>query len=597
MRIEVWSKTLITCTSSVLIILLLASYGDSFNLSTTLHTAQQVLHYALHGKTAPVIDQGYPMPYFGVNITQVWYTVRLVVCAFLIGSFIGLLLPLLISQWRTRALKALVETVSIILESIPEPLYVLIVGVIAIVLIERYHMSLAVFDSGAPGLADVPVPALSLGLPSGLYMFRVMLMAALEEGRSDYILTARSKGGSKLRVLVKHIFPNILPIYVRNIPVFVAIILSSEVFAEYFFGYQGATFYLPEWGLGWARQPPLQPYETQLAFTLGLVLVAIWFAFKFISQIWLSLRYPPLIVFSSTSRDSAIQLRWVAIGCILLMTVITLSEFPHLVDSNSPYVWHLMNIKTGESAPWPPSKTFPLGTDTLGRDLLERALTGTWETLVPAIMITILVTTLALCLTTLSIKSRKYATFIQVYGEISSSLPVLLLLILVMHTRNIKSPHQDLQFIAWIIIFEFGRCVIFLYELSNRWFQFGIVDGAISIGRTKVAILFTHFRSWLGLSLLELAFSEFSRVLALMTMLAAFQVYDVEGMVWPTFYHVGSIQVVGNLGNSWFGLIGDATRNFAVVSYPYWLYAPLILLLLTTLGANLVARGLRGKAG
>lgn len=239
----------------------------------------------------------------------------------------------------------------------------------------------------------------------------------------------------------------------------------------------------------------------------------------------------------------------------------------------------------------------PFGTDQYGQDLLARTLGGTLNTLVPALSITVIVLIVSMIFSSIAVSSEKpiISKSIQSIGSIMSALPTLLLLLLVMDHRNMSSPDQEMQYILWIALFEIGRGSYAFYESMDKWFGMDFIEAAVMIGRSRLGILFTHLRSWLVMFMMEFAFSELARVLSIMTMLAAFHIYAVEKLSnIPFFISYPPILGIQSAQDSWVAILGDATNNGAFISYPYFLYAPVLALLIAMLGANFIARGFRG---
>jgi len=285
-------------------------------------------------------------------------------------------------------------------------------------------------------------------------------------------------------------------------------------------------------------------------------------------------------------------------GGLMLGVLFILSLHPEFVTSQSPTHIEYANYKTGQSAPFPPSLVHPFGTDDVGRDFLARTLAGTWNTLYPAVAITMIVLALSMFLGTIGSTSgnKIIPKFIRSISGVMSSLPVLMLLVLVMGKRNLTSPHQEITYMIWIALFEIGRGAYAFYESMETWLGMDFVEAAITLGRTKIGILFTHLRSWLVLFFIEFAFSELARVLSIMTMLAAFHIYAIEKISSiPFFISYPPVLGIQSAQNTWIAMIGDSTNNAAFVGYPYFLYAPALALLVTVMGANLIARGIRGK--
>lgn len=96
------------------------------------------------------------------------------------------------------------------------------------------------FPLGGYGtLSHLILPALTLGLAGGGWYSRMMRSSMIEVLRNDYIRTARAKGMSEWRVIMKHGLRNaILPI-VAMIGLDVGIFMSGVVVVENVFGWPG----------------------------------------------------------------------------------------------------------------------------------------------------------------------------------------------------------------------------------------------------------------------------------------------------------------------------------------------------------------------
>jgi peptide/nickel transport system permease protein len=96
------------------------------------------------------------------------------------------------------------------------------------------------FPLGGYGtLSHLILPALTLGLAGGGWYSRMMRSSMIEVLRNDYIRTARAKGMSEWRVVMKHGFRNaILPI-IAMIGLDVGIFMSGVVVVENVFGWPG----------------------------------------------------------------------------------------------------------------------------------------------------------------------------------------------------------------------------------------------------------------------------------------------------------------------------------------------------------------------
>lgn len=298
-------------------------------------------------------------------------------------------------------------------------------------------------------------------------------------------------------------------------------------------------------------------------------------------------------------KTQRVQYGWIIIGLLMLCIIFILSIDPHLVTNQSPLHRQLADYQTGQSAPFAPSKAHPFGTDPLGRDLLALTLAGTFSTILPAILITFITILLSILCTALAtlFTSGMVRKTIETIGGAWTSVPILLILILAMNQRNLHSPYQSVQYLAWLVALGLGRGIYAFYQSSQSWFAMDFVEAAVTVGRSHIAIFFTHLRPWLLRFTIEYVFSEFARVLSLMTMLAAFHIYSVEYLSSiPFFISFPPIVGIQSAITTWISLIGDATNNGAFISYPYFLYAPAVALVTVVMGANLIARGIRGQS-
>ena len=111
----------------------------------------------------------------------------------------------------------------------------------------RPHASLPLCLSAGAGFrlaatarfSHLILPALTLGLAGGGWYSRMMRSSMIEVLRNDYIRTARAKGMSEWRVIMRHGFRNaILPI-VAMIGLDIGIFMSGVVVVENVFGWPG----------------------------------------------------------------------------------------------------------------------------------------------------------------------------------------------------------------------------------------------------------------------------------------------------------------------------------------------------------------------
>jgi peptide/nickel transport system permease protein len=112
--------------------------------------------------------------------------------------------------------------------------------VVGILLLYVFAVQLGWFPIGGYGTAwHLVLPSLTLGILGAGWYSRMMRSSMLDVLRQDYIRTARAKGLTRARVVVRHALPNaILPI-IAMIGIDIGIFMSGIVVVESVFGWPG----------------------------------------------------------------------------------------------------------------------------------------------------------------------------------------------------------------------------------------------------------------------------------------------------------------------------------------------------------------------
>ena len=97
----------------------------------------------------------------------------------------------------------------------------------------------SLFEDPVGNLSRMAMPALSIGLPSAATYFRMMRSCMLEEIRSEYVVTAYSKGLGELRVVLVHALRNALIPVVTVIGLGLAWMLGGSFIIETIFSLPG----------------------------------------------------------------------------------------------------------------------------------------------------------------------------------------------------------------------------------------------------------------------------------------------------------------------------------------------------------------------
>ena len=82
-------------------------------------------------------------------------------------------------------------------------------------------------------------PAIAIAIPQTCVLSKYIRTAVIEEVRSDYVRTARSKGSTKNRILYVHVLKNAIVSVVPLIGMIVSGIFSGSIVIEQVFGIPG----------------------------------------------------------------------------------------------------------------------------------------------------------------------------------------------------------------------------------------------------------------------------------------------------------------------------------------------------------------------
>ncbi|AXC48409.1 ABC transporter permease [Paracoccus suum] len=160
-------------------------------------------------------------------------TLQLMVGAILAELTIGLTLGVIAALNRGRPLDTGLMVSSFVAVSAPQ-------FVVALLLLYVFAVKLGWFPIGGYGTLDhLVLPSVTLGIMGAGWYSRMMRSSMLDVLRADYIRTARAKGLSRMRVILRHALPNaILPI-VAMIGMDIGIFMGGVVVVESVFGWPG----------------------------------------------------------------------------------------------------------------------------------------------------------------------------------------------------------------------------------------------------------------------------------------------------------------------------------------------------------------------
>lgn len=112
--------------------------------------------------------------------------------------------------------------------------------VVGILLLYVFAVQLAWFPIGGYGTpAHVVLPAATLGFLGAGWYSRMMRSSMIDTLQQDFIRTARAKGLSRMRVVLRHAVPNALLPIIAMIGIDIGLFMSGIVVVESVFGWPG----------------------------------------------------------------------------------------------------------------------------------------------------------------------------------------------------------------------------------------------------------------------------------------------------------------------------------------------------------------------
>lgn len=152
-----------------------------------------------------------------------------IVCELVLGLTMGIVAAL----WRGKAVDQVLMITSFVTVSAPQ-------FVVSLLLLYIFAVKLGWFPIGGYGtFAHLVLPAMTLGILGSGWYSRMMRSSMIDVLRADYIRTARAKGLTRGRIVLRHALPNaILPI-IAMIGIDIGIFMGGIVVVESVFGWPG----------------------------------------------------------------------------------------------------------------------------------------------------------------------------------------------------------------------------------------------------------------------------------------------------------------------------------------------------------------------
>jgi peptide/nickel transport system permease protein len=177
-------------------------------------------------------------PFGNELITRLPVTLTLGLLSLAVSSVIGVLMGVLAAVRQNSAIDTVSTITALLLASVPT----FFVGLVLIYLFAVQWHVLPASGVTTPAGYILPVTALTLG--SIAVIMRFSRTAMLETIRQDYVRTARAKGASEVRVMLKHALKNALIPIITLVGVSFGVVVGGSVIVENIFNLPGVGNYL-----------------------------------------------------------------------------------------------------------------------------------------------------------------------------------------------------------------------------------------------------------------------------------------------------------------------------------------------------------------
>jgi len=197
------------------------------------------LGHALTGNFGTSLVSGQPVgPEVGRALLNTSFLAGITI---VVGFSLALVLGLVAGLCRDRWPDSLISTLALVGMSIPE-------FIVATLLVLAFSITIPIFPAVvvagqnatiAELLPAVPLPALSLMFVASAYIIRMMRTSVIDVMETDYVHTARLKGISTTRLVVKHVVPSAILPTLNVVAMNVAWLIGGVVVVESIFNYPG----------------------------------------------------------------------------------------------------------------------------------------------------------------------------------------------------------------------------------------------------------------------------------------------------------------------------------------------------------------------
>jgi len=279
------------------------------------------------------------------------------------------------------------------------------------------------------------------------------------------------------------------------------------------------------------------------------------------------------------------------LGSILVVALIFFTALGPRLSPHNPYAQQGLTFINGKMVvpPFPPSKTYPWGTDVLGRDIMSLVLSGAQRTLGVAALVILARLLVGVTLGAIAgwAAGSLMDRVIVGLSEVIAAFPALLLAMVLILALGIRAGTRPfiiaLCFVGWGEVMQFVRSQVM--ALRPKLF----IEAATAVGLRTPQIVWRHILPNLLAALISISALEMGAVLMLLGELGFIGIFLGGGAfaeldVAAAPYHYSDVP-------EWGALLSNV--RYGARSYPWTAVYPAVAFALSILAFNLFGEGLR----
>ncbi|MFZ3578885.1 ABC transporter permease subunit [Virgibacillus sp. DJP39] len=540
------------------------------------------------------------------------YSMKILLSALLAGFSFAFIFAFLTNFLPQRIIQG-IKRVLDFFESIPDIVIAALLQALTIYVFHAYGVDLFAVASYMDEQAFFG-PVLTLSILPMVSLFKILLLMIEEEFLKDYVGFLKSKGISKIGILLRHVLKNILPTTFHHSKVIIWATLSSQFIIEQMFNVHGLTFYV----VG-SFQPMTIAAALILLFTpffLFFQLVDLWtnqeitytqqikmkrklsiepsqlfknIVTSFSNVHWRNIKpWAPLSIFFRHMKNYKF-----AIGSLFFIILISYSLIYSVTTNNHidkvSILYEADGVSIKSTPPHPPGTPFLLGTDGAGFSMYDMLIVGAKYTLVFAIIIAILRVFIGLLggmFFAFAIGPR-HQNWIEKMVDSIHFLPLSVIAYLLLGPILMEGFSGFAYSMTERIVLEIIILTILVVPLTSvllgnemkRVLNYEFILSAKVLGGSRVHIFWRHVLPHIGARMTILFGQQFIQVLLIFMHLGIFN------------FFFGGTNVSFGLGAApprtityeWSGLIGSTMH--AISSGEYWLIAWVLLAFMVSIFA------------